>query len=52
MLVVLPTLAALAIWGAIGRLLSWRRKRPLGAGTRWAGQVALAGFVAFVLQRQ
>jgi hypothetical protein len=48
-LAVLPTLLALAIWGAFGRSLSWWRNRPLGAGSRWAGQVALAGLSAFAL---
>jgi hypothetical protein len=48
-LAVVPTLAGLAIWGVLGSFLSWRRKRPLGAGARSAGQIALAGFGAFAL---
>jgi len=48
-LVVLPTLVVLAIWGAIGRFLSSRRKCPLSRGSLWAGQIALAGFSAFIL---
>jgi hypothetical protein len=48
-LAVMPALAALAIWGALGRLLAWWRDRPLGAGSRWAGQIALAGFSAFIV---
>jgi hypothetical protein len=47
--VVLPTLVGLAIWGAIGRFLSRRQKRPVSGGSRWAGQIAIAGFGAFVL---
>ena len=48
-LVVLPALVGLGIWGAVGRFLSWRGRRPLGAGSRVAGEVAAAGFAAFVL---
>lgn len=49
LLSVLLASAGLASWRFFGTLLSWRRKRPLSAGSRRAGQPAVAGLGAFVL---
>lgn len=42
-------LVGLAVWGVVGRFLSWRRERPLAAKPLLAGRIAVAGFAAFVL---
>jgi hypothetical protein len=47
LMLVVPFLILLALWGTAALVISRVRKRPIGSCSKAAGQIALVGFAAF-----